>query len=88
MENLLKSSPTAPPSSAAGFHTFAGDRWVFIGALVSHTGRIRDLNKQEMEINSAEAQELKGMVGHAHFLLLCAAPSSPWLNTDYFSQIS
>lgn len=41
-----------------------------------------------MEINVAELQELKGTVGHAHFLPLCAAPSSPWLNTDYFSQIS
>lgn len=88
MENLLKSSPTAPPSSAAGFHTVAGDRWVFIGASVSHAGKIRDLNKREMEINVAEPQGLKGTVGHAHFLPLCAAPSSPWLNTDYFNQIS
>lgn len=60
----------------------------FTGASVSHAGKIRDLNKQEMEINVAELQEPKGMVCHAHFLPLCAAPSSPWLNTDYFSQIS
>lgn len=59
------------------------------GASVSHAGKIRDLKKkQEMEINVAELQEVKGTVGHAHFLPVCAAPWSAWLNADYFSQIS
>lgn len=70
------------------FPHFCRRQMDFTGASVSHAGKIRDLNKQEMEINVAELQEPKGMVCHAHFLPLSAAPSSPWLNTDYFSQIS